>query len=318
MKTLLRLAILFALLAFASPVPAQPRAARRRPDGRLHVYVLDIGQGDSTLIVSPTGKTVLIDAGDRGKDGLVLGALDLFAGGRRVDLFIASHPHRDHIGGADKVIRGATVRSILDSGYPDRPGEYASDTLERYLKAARDRRVPVTTAEPGQTFDLGGGAKITVIAPVPPYFRKSDLGSGSDTPNANSVVVRLDYGNFSMLFTGDAEAETEARLLGEGDPTRLRAKVLKVAHHGARAASSAEFLRAVRPDNATISAAATNCYGHPSPEALRRLRDARVQVYRTDLHGQIRITSNGRSYRVTTEKLATPAAVARGRRPCPR
>jgi competence protein ComEC len=318
MKALLRLTAVLALLALLAPAALAQPPRRWRPDGRLHVYVLDIGQGDSTLIVSPTGKTVLIDTGDAGRDELVLGALDLFAGGRRVDLFVASHAHQDHIGEADTVIRGARVERILDSGYPDGSSNYTSRTLERYLQAAVDRRVPVTKAEPGQTFDLGGGARITVIAPSRPYFRKADLGGGSDTPNANSVVLRLDHGNFSMLFTGDAEAETEARLLGQGDRSRLRAKVLKVAHHGSLAASSAEFLRAVRPDVATISAGATNCYGHPSPEALRRLRESGARVYRTDLHGQIRITSDGSRYRLTTEKLASPAAVARGRRPCPR
>jgi beta-lactamase superfamily II metal-dependent hydrolase len=197
---------------------------------------------------------------------------------------------------------------VLDSKFPS-----TTATYERYLEAIQASGAEFVAADPGQTFDLGGRAVITVLSPIKPFFTQSELRSGANEPNANSVVMRLDHGNFSMLFTGDAEAETEARMMAGG--ANLTAKVLKVGHHGSRYASSVEFLRAVSAQSATISVGNDNNYGHPSPEALRRLRDARVRPYRTDLQGQITITSNGSTHRITTERTATDAALFRGRRP---
>jgi competence protein ComEC len=253
----------------------------------LSVYALDIGQGDSLLIVSPTGKTVLIDTGDTGNEQNVINAL-LNHGGKKIDLFIASHPHADHIGVAAEVIKGSMVARVLDSGYP-----HTTKTYERYLLAVKDSGAQYIQAVPGQTFDIGGGAVVRVLAPIKPYFTKSDLREGSTEPNANSVVVRLDYKNFSMLFTGDAEAEIEARMIAGG--ANLKAKVLKVGHHGSRYATSDAFLQAIHPEAAVISVGADNKYGHPTQEALDRLKNSGVKVYRTDLQGEIHITSDGRA-----------------------
>jgi competence protein ComEC len=197
---------------------------------------------------------------------------------------------------------------VLDSNYAG-----TTTTQARYLEAVHDSGARFVKAAPEQTFDIGGGAKITVLAPIQPFFTKNQLRSGANEPNANSVVVRLDFGNFSMLFTGDAEAETEARLIANG--ANLRAKILKVGHHGSLYATSEEFLGAVRPEAATISDGADNRYGHPSPEALDRLRTARVKVYRTDLQGQITITTNGDTYQIKTLRSATQRAIFTGRRP---
>jgi beta-lactamase superfamily II metal-dependent hydrolase len=252
-RLLLTLALLLAGLAST--------AGAQQP-GRLRVEVLDIGQGDSTLIVSPTGKVVLVDTGEAGNQQTILDAVRRHTGRQcRIDLFVASHAHSDHIGSAVPVFRECRVAAVLDSGFP-----HTTRTYERYLEAVEASGARYVKAAPGQDFDLGGGAKITVLAPSQPYFRQSELRSGADTPNANSVVMRLDHGTFSMLFTGDAEAETEARLLEKG--AYVSAKVLKVGHHGARFATSAEFLRAVNPNAATISAGSTNRHGHPTTETL--------------------------------------------------
>jgi competence protein ComEC len=231
----------------SSPAPSQPQPA----PSPLNIYALDIGQGDSLLVVSPTGKTVLIDTGNPGNEQHVLNALLNHAGSKKIDLFIASHPHADHIGSAPEVIKDSTVARVLDSGFP-----HSTTTYERFLVAIKESGAQFILAVPGQTFDLGGGAVISVLAPIKPYLTKSELREGATEPNANSVVVRLDYKSFSMLFTGDAEAETEVRMIS--NKANLQAKALKVGHHGSRYATSDAFLRAVRPEAAIISVGAGN------------------------------------------------------------
>jgi beta-lactamase superfamily II metal-dependent hydrolase len=145
----------------------------------------------------------------------------------------------------------------------------------------------------GTKYDLGGGALLTVLAPSEPFFTREHMRTGGNEPNANSVVVRLDYGSFSMLLTGDAEEQTEHRLLTK--ELNLEARVLKVGHHGSKYASAGDFLQRVKPEFAIISCGAWNRYGHPSQAVLDRLRAANVNVklYRTDLHGEITITTRG-------------------------
>jgi beta-lactamase superfamily II metal-dependent hydrolase len=285
---------------------ALPAGTNQSAAPQLSVYALDIGQGDSLLIVSPTGKTVLIDTGNPGNEQIVMSALLNHARGKKIDLFIASHPHADHIGSAAGVIKGSTVARVLDSGFP-----HTTKTYENYLLAIKDSGAQFIQAVPGQTFDIGGGAVISLLAPIKPYFKQSELREGASEANANSVVVRLDYKNFSMIFTGDAEAETEARMIAGG--ANLKAKVLKVGHHGSRYATSDAFLQAVRPEAAVISVGADNKYGHPTQEALDRLKSAGVKVYRTDLQGEIHIISDGSTYQIVTQKRAPLEAIFVGR-----
>ena len=252
----------------------------------LRVHVLDVGQGDSVLVVAPGGKTALIDAGNPGNGKKILAVLER-EGVRQIDLFVATHAHADHIGAADEVIKGTTVSTVLDSGIPN-----ATRNYEDFLKAVEERGVAYIKAEPGQTFDMGGGAVFTVLAPIPPPFTREQLRSGGNEPNANSIVMRLDYGDFSMLLTGDAEAQTEARLIEQG--ARLEADVLKVGHHGSKYATSETLLRRGAFKAAIISAGYDNRYGHPSPEVLARIKATDARLYRTDLQGEIKITTKGR------------------------
>ena len=307
------------------------REERRVPPpsgGELQVHVLDVGQGDSILVISPEGKTVLVDAGEPGDGKIVLGAMKQH-GVNQIDLFIATHAHADHIGAADEVVRATTVRRVLDSGVapPQRASaDGANNAANRAANTSmrrRDRNATLPTtksyadfleaverggaefvrAEPGQTFDLGGGAVITVLAPIQPFFTKDQLRSGGNEPNANSVVARLDYGDFSMMLTGDAEAQTEDRLINQG--ARLQGKVLKVGHHGSKYATSERFIQSVKPEVAVISNGERNRYGHPSQEVLDRLRAAGVRLYRTDLQGEISIVTRGEGYEVKTAKQAS-------------
>ena len=260
----------------------------------LRVRVLNVGQGDSILIVAPGGKSVLVDAGTPGGGRVVLDAMKR-EGLAQLDLMIATHAHADHIGGADEVLRRTKVAAVLDSRVPASTKNY-----EDFLEAVEKSGARYIAAQPGQKFDLGGGAVMTVLAPLQPLFTRDELRAGANEPNANSVVTRLDYGEFSMLLTGDAEAETEERLMSGG--ANLRAKILKVGHHGSRYASSAKFLRAGGFERAVISDGADNRYGHPSQDALDRFRQLGVKLHRTDLEGEITIVTRGQGYEVRTER----------------
>lgn len=268
------------------------------PSGdELQVHVLNVGQGDSILIIAPGGKTVLVDAGVPGSGKVVMDALKRY-GVKQIDLMVATHAHADHIGGADEVLKAVKVTTVLDSKVPN-----ATKNYEDFLAAIKQTGANYVGATPGQKFDLGGGAALNVLAPIQPFFKQSEIRSGGNEPNANSVVARLDYGDFSLLLTGDAEAETEERIMANGG--NVAAKVLKVGHHGSKYASSEKFLRQGRFEAAIISDGADNRYGHPSQEALDRFRQFNIKLYRTDLEGEITIISRGHGYEIKTERAAT-------------
>lgn len=275
-----------------TPQPVPP------PSGdELQVHVLDVGQGDSVLIIAPGGKVVLVDAGVPGSGKVILDAMKR-AKVDHIDLMVATHAHADHIGGADEVLLHTKVTAVLDSKVPNTTRNY-----EDFLSAIDKTGARYIAASPGQNFDLGGNARLTVLAPLQPFFTKDQLHSGANEPNANSVVTRLDYGDFSMLLTGDAEAETEARLMQTG--ANIKAKVLKVGHHGSRYASSDKFLRQGGFEAAIISDGADNRYGHPSQDALNRFKALNIKLYRTDLEGEITIVSRGQGYEIRTAREAS-------------
>ena len=286
--------------------------------GELQVHVLDVGpiEGDSILIISPTGKSVLIDAGDAGKGKTVLDALKRYKIDQ-LDYFIATHPHPDHIGGADEVLNRIKVGIVIDNGVnlstpaptppansnrkgakpsPPPPAKKKGKTIngffDEYEAALKQNGAQYEKAQVGKKYDLGGGAILTVLAPSEPFFTKEQMKAGGNDTNANSIVLRLDYGEFSMLFMGDAEAQTEQRLLGKD--LELKATVIKIAHHGSKYASSEDFMKRVQPEAAIISDGAWNRYGHPSQVVLDRLKAAAAKVYRTDLQGEVTITTKGK------------------------
>jgi competence protein ComEC len=303
--------------------------------GELQVHVLDVGpgEGDSILIVSPGGKSVLIDAGDTGKGKVVLDALKRY-NVQQLDYFIGTHPHADHLGGADEVIKGVKVLNVIDNGVgPEVPESLAlpkaAATAARKNAAAAKSKTPLTKssaitrfydeykeavtqsgahyekAQPGAKYDLGGGVRLTLIAPTEPLFTREQTSTGGNLPNANSVVVRLDYGDFSLLLPGDAEEQTEHRLLTK--EVNLRVNILKVAHHGSKYATSQDFIDRVKPAVAIISCGEWNRYGHPAQVVLDRLKNIGAKVYRSDLQGEITITTRGKEndYVIKTAKEAT-------------
>ena len=294
--------------------------------GELTIRILDVGpiNGDSILISSPTGRTVLIDAGDTTKGKAVVEALKRY-NIQQLDYFIATHPHPDHVGGATEVFKAVKVLNVIDNGQaPTVPPELvppkktapgarrppvtnrrtakpASVTkfYDDYKEAVKASGANYATAQPGTKLDLGGGAILTILAPSEPFFTKDKMTSGGNEANANSIVARLDYGTFSMLLAGDAESQTEHRLMTK--ELNLQTKVLKVSHHGSKYASSGDFLNRVKPEIAIVSCGAWNRYGHPNQGVLDRLRAANVKLYRTDLQGEITITTRGKDNEVTVK-----------------
>lgn len=299
--------------------------------GELKVHVLDVGpvNGDSILIISPTGKTVLFDAGDAGKGKVILEALKRY-NIQQIDYFVATHPHPDHIGGADEVMKAMKVLNVIDNAQdPDVPESLAQPKaqapargkkpaprstgrsmsvtkfFDEYKAALTQSGTQYQKAEVGKKYDLGGGAILTTLAPSEPLFTRDQMKTGGNLPNANSIVMRLDYGSFSMLLPGDAEDQTEHRMLTMD--LNLKVRVLKVTHHGSKYATTQDFIDRVKPDVAIISCGEWNRYGHPSQIVLDRLKAANAKVFRTDLQGEITITTRGREndYVVKTAKEAT-------------
>lgn len=299
--------------------------------GELQVHILDVGpsNGDSILIISPAGKAVLVDAGDAGKGKVVLDALKRY-NVQQLDYFVATHPHPDHLGAADEVMKVAKVLNVIDNGLAPpgweptptptlsakllrnikpvakKPDKKASITrfYEEYKEAVSQSGAHYEKAEPGKKFDLGGGAFLTILAPSQPFFTREQMKAGGNEPNANSVVARLDYGDFSMLLPGDAEQQTEQRMLTKD--LNLQTDVLKVSHHGSKYATAVDFLERVKPAVAIVSCGEWNRYGHPAQVVLDRLKAAGVKLYRTDLQGEITITSRGKEsdFKIATAKEA--------------
>ncbi len=270
------------LLALALPWAPTARAA-----GTLRIDFIDVGQGDAALVTSPTGKTVLVDGGPSHSARALTTFLDA-ATDRPLDLILLSHRHEDHLGGLVAAVHQRGARLFLDAPVPH-PGPAYSALMHEL----EDRQVVVRQATRGRRIDLGGGVVMTLLGPPDPPI----TGSRSDV-NANSVVARLSYRKFAVLFTGDAEGPTEQWLLAVGAP--VQATVLKVAHHGSRYASRVGFLRQVGAQVAVVSVGAHNEYHHPARETLAHLTRSGAHVYRTDVDGTVTLETDGATLRLRT------------------
>lgn len=259
----------------------------------LKVKMLNVGQGDAVLIQT-LEQNILIDTSDvdeRDKLRQELYKADCY----RLDKIILTHPHADHIGNAAWLIKNGifSVRSIYDNGKASANAYYID-----YLKQCKEYGVPRYTAHAGDVIDLGGGATFTVLASA----------SGVKNVNDDSIVGRLTYGNFAMIFTGDAETPIENLLLDED--LDLSAVVLKAGHHGSRTSNSYDFVNAVKPTYVLISAGEPttkrggNTYGHPHSTALDNFLMAGVQpsnIFWTFKNGTITIETDGSNVTVTPE-----------------
>ena len=298
--------------------------------GELQIRVLDVGpvNGDAILITSPTGKNVLVDAGDTTRGKIVVEALKR-NNIQQLDYLIVTHPHPDHMGGSGEVFKAVKVLNVVDNGQSPaipasllpkptpqpRRGQPAPRRQTRpntitkfyddYKEGLNNSGARYQQAQVGTKYELGGGVILTVLGPTEPLFIKENMKTGGNDVNANSIVLRLDYGSFSMLLPGDAEEQTEHRFLSKD--ANVEAKVWKIPHHGSKYATSREFVERVKPQIAIISCGEWNRYGHPSQTVLDHLRAANVKLFRTDLHGEITLTTRGREddVEVKTAKEST-------------
>lgn len=289
--------LLVLFTAFSSG--AQPASARSAPPKPLTVYFFDVGQGDAALIVSPTGKTVLIDGGPP-EAGEHLAARLKQLVHAPLDLVILTHPHLDHLGSLKDALQAVGARRYMDPGF-----DHASDAYRDLLEFVGKEVGQVMTPEPNPqapdtflTVGLGEGAQLTVYWPRMPH--EPFLKNTRSDANSNSIVTRITYGKTAFFFTGDSEKDTEETLLRQR--TDLTSTVLKVAHHGGKHSSTKEFLAAVKPKAAVISCSHDNEYGHPTSEALERLAAVGAQVFRTDQNGEVQAVSDGVTVTLQSER----------------
>ena len=263
--------------------------ALTQPDGQLHVHFLDVGQGDGIFIQTPSGRQLLIDGGDDSQRLFAeLGEVMPFWD-REIDYAIATHPDWDHVGGQtdlpERFRIGHAIISENTRGHED---------SRSWLAALNEAGVHVEGLQRGGWLDLGDGVALWALWP-PPEEELQDFEEHDK--NERSLILKLVYGEFTVLLTGDAGQPSEERLLRGGRP--LAAHVLKVGHHGSEHSSGRGFIEAVGPSVAVIQVGAENRYGHPDPEVLETL-DGRL-VLRNDLEGRIHVWSDGKLMWIETE-----------------
>ncbi|MDA0262892.1 MAG: DNA internalization-related competence protein ComEC/Rec2 [Chloroflexi bacterium] len=259
-------------------------------DGNLHVYFLDVGQGDSTLIVTPEGRQVLVDGGPATDSALSALSDVMPSNDRSLDLVVMTHLDADHSRGLIKVLDDYEVGAALTGVASPGPAMYA-----QWQAGVERNQVKVVPVSRGYQVDLGSGVTVEVLHPGPgPSF--------SDSGNNGSVVLRVTYGSISFLLTADIEAETESVLVS-GD-AGLESTVLKAAHHGSNTSSTAGFISGVNPTAVLVSVGGDNSYGHPSPAVMERLekQTGAQNVYRTDLMGDVEFVTDGAELWVNTER----------------
>ena len=278
--------VVIAVVLYFFPELADENTGTTETNGQLTVHYIDVGQADSILLECD-GQTMLIDGGNVEDSSLVVSYLK-GQGITHLDYVICTHAHEDHVGGLSGPLNTCTVSQVFCP-----VTEYDSNAFRSFLKYTRGQGLDVTIPEVDDSFLLGE-ARVTVLGPRKDY---------EDT-NDTSIVLRVDHGENSFLFTGDMETIAEADLLAAD--CDLDVDVLKVGHHGSNTSTGYVFLREVMPEYGIISCGTGNTYGHPHDEVTSRLYDAGVTVYRTDKQGTVVVTSDGTELYFTTEKNVPP------------
>lgn len=302
------LALVLVLVFLVSGCSSASKAGHRD----LSVTAIDVGQGDSIFIETPSGRTVLIDAGGKNNsltaDTTADPGIDTvvpylrYRGVDKIDMLIITHPHGDHVGGMAAVLRAFPVGIVMDGTTVP----YHAAAYQTCLALIHARGIKYVHALRGMIIDFHDGVSGVILNPP------ADLSYGTDdsdrTINNYSVVLRLTYGATAFMLDGDAEVEAEDSILRYMHGRRLEANVLKCGHHGSRNASSNEWLNAVAPTFGIISCGRHNVFGHPHIELLQRLASHNVRILRTDENGAVECVSDGKT--VTVHCTIDSAAAA--------
>jgi len=270
-------------VAFQYYQSLQETAPETPDQSYLEVKFFDLGQADCTLIRNGT-HTMLIDTGANQTASKLVGILKSMEISS-INVLVGTHPHEDHIGGMDAVIKQFKIETIY---MPD--VVTTTQTFSDVLDAIEAKALKITHPEAGTIFDFGS-ARCTVLAPNSTHYE--DI-------NNYSIVIKTDFGKNSFLFMGDAENTSELEMLSK--KYDLKADVLKVGHHGSDSSTGTEFLKAVSPRYAVIFIGKDNDYGHPSAQTLQKLNDNNVIIFRTDLNGTVTVKSDGNDLTFTTDR----------------
>lgn len=253
---------------------------------KLRIFFIDVGQGDSTLIITPDKKTVLIDGG--GSDSFDVGEKVLlpYLLDRRIlkiDYVLISHFDTDHCGGILTIMEKVKVKNIIISEQAEN-----SENYERFKKLMINKKIRLIEVKKGDKIKIGRYSEFKILFPPSRLLSENPL-------NNNSIVAQFNYNNFKMLFTGDIEKLAEQQIL-KTEKAEIRADILKVAHHGSKTSSIPEFIKAVRPKIALIGVGKNNTFGHPNQQTIKNLENIKCRIYRTDLQGEIiiKIDQKGR------------------------
>ena len=269
------------------PNPSSAAAAVDTVEAPFEMHFIDVGQALSVL-VECDGQYMLYDGGNVDDGSLIVSYLQS-QGVEQLEYVFCSHAHEDHVGGL------AAALAYFPAYHVYSPvTEASTKCFKDFVKYTQQQGLQVEVPAVGTTWPLGG-ATVTMVGPVAQYSDTNDI----------SIVLRIEYGSTSFLLTGDMEKTAETDLVNSG--VNLRADVLQVGHHGSSTSTGYLFLNSVLPEMAVISCGVNNKYGHPHEETLSILRDAGVDVYRTDLQGTITIGSDGQNYTVGTEHFAEDA-----------
>lgn len=281
--------LLLALLCLAGCGAEPDLDSQVKTGEKLEVHVIDVGQADAILVKTPDAGNLLIDGGTGATEEELVRYLQR-QGVSRLDYVIATHPHEDHIGGLDAVIKQFDVGTVYMPKV-----SHTTKAFENMLLAIKDKNIAVVEAYADVTLPLDSGTQAIFLAPC---------GSGYESLNDYSAVLKLVYGETSFLFTGDAEKTSEEEMLAHYSVKTLASTVLKIGHHGSKTSTSAAFLQAVDPQWAAISVGRNNDYGLPSDKTLELLKQQGVTYWRTDEVGSIVFYSDGHTVTRGDEQIA--------------
>ncbi|WP_343811335.1 ComEC/Rec2 family competence protein [Virgibacillus siamensis] len=255
---------------------------------KMDVHFIDVGQGDSILVQTPSGKNILIDGGppDAGKKVVsYLEKLDV----NQIDLLVATHPDIDHIGGLPYILKSVEVKQLLDSGKM-----YTTKTYARYISQILFYKIPVTIAKENELISIDPHVNVRVL----------NAHSGSENNNESSIVLQISFKQIDFLLMADVKKEQEEELLKKYN---LDSEIIKIAHHGSSTSTSLDFLKEVSPRLAIISYGRTNDYGHPVDRVINNLIKVNAGIYSTAVFGDMTISTDGEGYLLMTEK--TPVSI---------